>query len=432
MEVDIELPDKLIPVFDGDADIRGAYGGRGSAKTRSFATMAAVYGYRFGMMGISGLIVCGRQYMNSLEDSSLEECKRAIQDEPFLSNYYEVGEKYIKSKDGRIQFAFVGLDRNIQSIKSKGRILVLWIDEAEPVTKEAFTIIEPTLREESEGWNAELWLTWNPRRKSAAVESYRDMNDPMVKIAEINYKDNEKFPEKLERQRLRDLKNKPDQYPHIWEGDYLFVMEGAYFSEQLVQAKKDGRITQLGIDPLITIRAYCDIGGTGARSDAFVMWIVQFIGQRIHAIDYYEAVGQELSEHVNWLRSNNYHNAHIWLPHDGKTNDRVFRVSFQTSFEQAGFVVNVIENQGTGAAKNRIEAVRRKFPLISFDEEKTEAGREALAFYHEKKDENRDIGLGPEHDWSSHAADAFGEMCITHTGPQQQIQPINYTRQYLA
>ncbi|NDD13750.1 MAG: hypothetical protein EB072_14155, partial [Betaproteobacteria bacterium] len=39
-------------------------------------------------------------------------------------------------------------------------------------------------------------------------------------------------------------------------------------------------------------------------------------------------------------------------------------------------------------------------------------GLEALGWYHEKKDDVRSVGLGPEHDWSSHAADAFGLMCL--------------------
>ena len=102
----VELPEKLIPVFSGEADVRGAYGGRGSAKTRSFAKMAAVVGMIHGQAGTSGIILCARQFMNSLDDSSLEECKRAIEEEPFLASYYEIGDKYIKSKDGRIQFAF--------------------------------------------------------------------------------------------------------------------------------------------------------------------------------------------------------------------------------------------------------------------------------------------------------------------------------------
>lgn len=130
----IEIPPKLIPVFSGDADVRAAWGGRGSGKTRSFAKMAAVKGYQYGKAGISGIILCARQFMNSLEDSSLEEIKRAIEDEPFLKDYYEIGEKYVRSKDRRVSFAFAGLDRNIASIKSKGRLLLCWVDEAEPVT----------------------------------------------------------------------------------------------------------------------------------------------------------------------------------------------------------------------------------------------------------------------------------------------------------
>jgi hypothetical protein len=31
-------------------------------------------------------------------------------------------------------------------------------------------------------------------------------------------------------------------------------------------------------------------------------------------------------------------------------------------------------------------------------------GRDALGYYHERQDEKRNVGLGPEHDWSSHAA----------------------------
>ena len=65
----------------------------------------------------------------------------------------------------------------------------------------------------------------------------------------------------------------------------------------------------------------------------------------------------------------------------------------------------------------RIEAARRVFPRCWFNESTTEAGRDALDYYHERKDENRNVGLGPEHDWSSHAADAFGLMAISYEEP---------------
>jgi len=36
-----------------------------------------------------------------------------------------------------------------------------------------------------------------------------------------------------------------------------------------------------------------------------------------------------------------------------------------------------------------------------------------------KRDETRNIDLGPEHDWSSHAADAFGLMAISYEEPSK-------------
>lgn len=383
----------------------------------------------FGMQGIGGIIVCARQFMNSLEDSSLEECKRAIEEEPFLAEYYDVGEKYIKSKDGLISFAFVGLDKNIASIKSKGRILLCWVDEADPVTKSAWSILIPTLREEGEGWNAELWVTWNPRKKDAEVEiRFRGSKDPLIRGVEMNWRDNPRFPAKLERERQRDLKERPDQYPHIWEGAHVSVIEGAYYAASITKAKADHRIGRVAADPLLSLHAFFDIGGTGARADAVSIWIKQFVGKEIRALDYYEAVGQPLATHLQWLRSRGYHEkrCQIWLPHDGETNDKVYDVSYQSAITAAGYKVTVVPNQGKGAAKARIEAGRRQFPSISFncpegaDENTptTEAGLAALGWYHEKKDEERGIGLGPEHDWSSHGADSFGLGCIA----AEQIQ----------
>lgn len=431
----IKLPRKLLRVFKGRADARWAKGGRGSAKTRSFAKMIAVRGYVYGMQGITGQLVCGRQFMNSLADSSLEECKRAIEDEPFLKAYYEIGETYIKSRDGRIWFTFVGLDRNIASIKSKGRILVLWVDEAEPVTDYAWTVVIPTLREEGTDWNAELWVTWNPKRKTAPVETrFANSTDPLVKGCVINWRDNPKFPAKLERDRQRDLQERPEQYDHIWEGGFMVVNEGAYWAKDLVLAKEQGRIGRVAPDPLMTIRLFCDIGGTGARADAFTMWAAQFIGKEVRVLNHYEAVGQPAATHVDWLRTNGYTpaKAQIWLPHDGDTQDKVFDTSYKSYFEAAGYTVTVIPNQGKGAAKMRVEAARRLFPSIWFNESTTEGGRDALGWYHEKRDEQRGIGLGPEHDWSSHSADSFGLMCVAYEEPQGKPQPIVYKRRRLA
>lgn len=413
----IELPPKLIPVFSGPARYRGAYGGRGSGKTRTFAKMAAVRGYQLSQGGKSGVIVCGREFMNSLDESSMAEVKAAIASEPWLAANYDVGEKYIRTLDGRISFAFIGLRHNLDSIKSKSQIHVLWVDEAEPVSETAWIKIVPTVREHG----SEIWVTWNPERKNSATHKrFRKSPPDGAKIVEINYSDNPWFPDVLEKERLEDFARRPDQYAHVWEGDFVTVVEGAYFAQALSVAKAEGRIGKVAADPLMTLRAFVDIGGTGAKADSFTIWIVQFIGKEIRVLDYYEAQGQPIATHLNWMRGRGYtpDRCQFWLPHDGSTQDRVFDVSYESALRDAGYHVTVVPNQGKGAAKMRIEAARRLFPSIWFNADTTEAGRDALGWYHEKRSQDdRNIGLGPEHDWSSHGADSFGLMCVAYEEP---------------
>jgi phage terminase large subunit len=273
---------------------RGAYGGRGSAKTRTFAKMAAVWGYKFAQANKPGVIVCGREFMNSLAESSMAEVKAAIASEAWLSAVYDVGEKYIRTKDRRIDFEFVGMRHNLDSIKSKSRIRLFWVDEAEPVSETAWMKAIPTVREEG----AEIWITWNPERKNSATHKRFRLDPPDdAKIVQMNWRDNPWFPAILDKTRLEDKSKRPDQYDHVWEGDFVTVIEGAYYAALLSEAKAQNRIGKVSKDPLMTIRAIWDIGGTGAKADACAIWIAQFVGREIRVLDYYEAVGQPLATH---------------------------------------------------------------------------------------------------------------------------------------
>lgn len=401
----IKLPPKLIPVFLGEARYRGARGGRGSGKTQSFAKMTAVRGYQWSMAGESGVIVCGREFMNSLDESSMAEIKAAILSEPWLAAHYDIGEKYIRTKDGRIQYKFTGLDRNIDSIKSKARIKLLWVDEAEPVSDTAWNTAIPSVREH----DSEIWVTWNPKSKRSATHKRFCVDPPDgAKIVELNYRDNPWFPKVLEFERLQDLVKRPGSYGHIWDGEFESVTEGAYYAAELAMARSQGRICPLSIDPLMELWAFWDIG----TRDATAIWVCQFIGGRVNCVDYYEATGQPLGTHMQWLRENGYAKAICILPHDGAQTNHVTAMRYEDHVREAGFRVQVIANQGKSAAMKRVEAGRRIFPSVRIDPEHCQGGIEALAAYHEKKDEKRDIGLGPEHDWSSHGADAFGLMAV--------------------
>lgn len=431
MKLRIKIPDKLVPVFQGEADVRGAEGGRGSAKTRTFAKMSAVRAHMWAAAGRSGMILCARQFMNSLEDSSLEEVKAAIREEPDLLPHFDIGEKYIRTRCRRVYYSFAGLDRNIASVKSKAKILLCWVEEAEPVPEASWSTLIPTLREE----DSELWLTWNKERKTSATNKRfgGPQSDPRVKIVKMNWRDNPWFPAILNRVRLKDKAERPDEYEHIWEGAYKSITKGAYYAKQITQMKAEGRLGRVAADPVMTIRLFADIGGTGAQADNFVFWAVQFVGREVRVLDHYEAQGQPIAHHLMWMRERGYTpgTAQIWLPHDGDNNDRVYDVSYRSAFEDAGYVVTVVPNQGRGAAMFRVEALRRLFPSIWVNEGTTEAGMEAIAAYKAKWDDKRELDLGPDHDWASHSADALGMVGIVYEEPKiakkpRQAQPVSW------
>ncbi|WP_272682868.1 PBSX family phage terminase large subunit [Providencia sp. PROV119] len=215
----IEIPPKLIPAFEGNYRYRCSHGGRGSAKTRTFALMTAIRGYMAAMNGQSGVILCAREYMNSLEESSMEEVKQAIRSVPWLNDFYELGEKYIRTKCRSVSYVFAGLRHNLDSIKSKARILIAWVDEAESVSETAWTKLTPTVREAG----SEIWVTWNPEKDGSATDKrFRKEPPDNAIIVEMNYDDNPWFPSVLEEERLNDqARLDAATYAWIWEGAYL-------------------------------------------------------------------------------------------------------------------------------------------------------------------------------------------------------------------
>ena len=354
--------------------------------------------------------MCIREVQKSLAQSS----KRVIESKIEKFGLEAAGFKSFRDViqtpgDGIIIFQGMQ-DHTAESIKSLEGFRIAWVEEAQTLSQRSLELLRPTIR----AAGSELWFSWNPRRPTDPVDAMlRGPNIPTgAKVIRANWNNNPWFPVELEQERLDCQRDNAEAYPHIWEGEYARVFEGAYFATHLEQAEQQGRIGEVSEDPLIMKRCYWDIGGTSRKSDATVIWVVQFIGTEIRVLDYYEVIGQPFSEHVHWLRSRGHDKAVQKLPHDGHKHDTVHKITPRSYLEDAGLSVEVMPNIGTGAATKRIEAARRVFPSCRFDRQKTQGGRDALAWYHEKRDENRGVGLGPDHDWSSHGADGFGQMCV--------------------
>lgn len=213
----VEIPPKLVPMFSqprGAYRYRGAYGGRGSAKSFTFAKMAAIWGYAEKLR-----ILCTRDIQDSIKESFHAELKNAIASEPWLAAAYDVGIDYLRCKTSGTEFLFKGLRHGISSIKSTAGINLCIVEEAEDVPEYSWEALEPTIRAPK----SEIWVIWNPKIEGSPVDNrFRKTTPPRSCIVEMNYGDNPWFPPELEEQRRHAQRTMyPGRYAWIWEGDYL-------------------------------------------------------------------------------------------------------------------------------------------------------------------------------------------------------------------
>jgi phage terminase large subunit len=179
-------------------------------------------------------------------------------------------------------------DATAETIKSLEGFRIAWVEEAQTLTHRSLSLLRPTIRVKG----SQVWANWNPRRKSDAIDDFLRAKKPdNAIVVQANWRDNPWFPDVLDEERRLDLEVYPERYAHIWEGDYARAFEGAYFAKHLEQARQQGRIGQVAIDPILPVKAFMDIGGAGHSSDAMAIWICQFVGREIRLLDYIEGIG---------------------------------------------------------------------------------------------------------------------------------------------
>lgn len=221
----VQLPRKLLAAFGpprGALRYRGAYGGRGSAKSFTFAKMAAIWGVVEPLR-----ILCTRELQDSIKESFHAELKNAIASEPWLAAAYDVGVDYLRGRNGT-EFLFKGLRHNIGSIKSMAQIDLCIVEEAEDVPEASWQALEPTIRAPK----SEIWVIWNPKLQGSPVDLRLRSEEPPARsrIVEMNYSDNPWFPVELDELRARQQRTlDPNTYAWIWEGAYLTRSDSQVF-----------------------------------------------------------------------------------------------------------------------------------------------------------------------------------------------------------
>lgn len=429
--VRIQLPEKLGAVFEGQADYRGAYGGRGAAKTIGFANMAIS-----DIMELSDRpwrFLCGRELQKSLKDSVFSVIASQIY-ALGVEDAFDVGKEFIRCKNQN-EFLFYGLKSNIAEVKGLHGVRRTWLEEAQKVSQSSLTYLIPTVMRDFP--DCELWASWNPDDEEDPIHKMMVTDaDDTIKCIKVNYYDNPWFPESLNKVRLRDLKNNPERYEWIWEGNFNVNSEAAVYGRWMEAARKEGRIVKGGIfDPLLPVFTVWDLG----YSDDTAIWWFQVSGNEIRLIDYYENNRQGIKHYAEQIYGCEIPEETVRYGPNGKIlsfklgkdlegceHRKAYRYGHHygpgdaaNKLLQAGgrSIVNQLYELGVKmkvvfatSQQNQIEATRATLPKCWFDEERCSEGIRSLRKYQFKFNEDKgSYSKEPDHDLGgySHGCDAF-------------------------
>jgi phage terminase large subunit len=210
------------------ARYKGAFGGRGSAKSHTFAEMLVERALiRPGMRA-----VCVREVQKSLEQS----VKRLLEDKIAhfgLSNAFRVLDTHIETPGGGIVI-FQGMQNHTaDSIMSLEGYDVAWVEEAQALSQRSLDLLRPTLRVA----DSELWFSWNPRSPRDPVDAFlrAPALPPGAVVVRANYDDNPWFPDVLRDEMEWDRAHDPEKYAHIWLGEYERRSESRVFKNWTVE-----------------------------------------------------------------------------------------------------------------------------------------------------------------------------------------------------
>jgi len=246
--VKIQIPDKLTFLFLPKR-FKIAFGGRGGAKTMSFADALLFLGMRE-----KKRVLCLREFMNSIDESVHSVLKDEI-NRLGMSHHYSSTNTQINGVNGST-FRYAALARNLASLKSKHDIDIAWIEEAETITQKSLDVLIPTLRKAG----SELWISFNPDDEFGAVyqlvKPHLDMirrdgfyEDELQAIVRINLDDNPFAPRELLEDSARMKKGNLKKWLHIYGGEVYSDYSESIIQPEWIDAAIDAHL-KLGFEPV--------------------------------------------------------------------------------------------------------------------------------------------------------------------------------------
>lgn len=394
MKIRAEFPEKLSFLND-PFRYKVAHGGRGSAKSWSFARALLIQGAQKKLR-----ILCTREVQKTVKDSVHKLLSDQIE-KMGLGSFYEVLETIIRGKNGT-EFLFAGLaNQTSDSLKSLEGIDRVWCEEAHSISKKSWDVLIPTIRAPE----SEIWVTFNPVLDTD--ETYRRFvlqPPPNSMVVEVNYHDNPWFPAVLEAERIHcKATETEDTYNNIWEGKCRSAIEGAIYANEISEAYATRRVGYIPYDPALKVHTVWDLG----FADHTAVIMAQRLRSEVRIIDYLQVTRTTIDKVIAMVMTRYYNWGYDFLPHDGFAKERKVGMSDAEILEKFGRRIKRIPNNGE---EERIKAARGVFHRICFDREKTVDLVECLKRYH--RPESKDgKDASPVHNAASHGSDATGYMC---------------------
>lgn len=211
-----------------------------------------------------------------------------------------------------------------------------------------------------------------------------------------------------------------DEYSQEFECSFEASVKGAIYAKELEAARREGRITDVPMDPTLNVDTDWDLG----IGDAMCVWFSQTVkgSGQVRLIDYYEASGEGFPHFVQVLAEKRYTYGTHWAPHDIAVRELGSGKSRLEVAAALGLRFSVTPRVSSGTAQELeegIHAVRLFLPRCWFDATRCQRGLEALGQY--RRDYNTrldEFKATPVHDHASHGSDAFRGLAVRHQVPK--------------
>tara|TARA_R110000851_G_scaffold178010_9_gene324943 strand:- start:1873 stop:3108 length:1236 start_codon:yes stop_codon:yes gene_type:complete len=211
-------------------------------------------------------VACVRMFQNSIDDS----VKPIIE---LMANMFGVAheftftDKKIVHNETGSTVIFKGLARNILEVKGMVDIDILWIEEAESLTKTMWGILEPTITR-NEG--AECWIVFNPKfATDFAYKRFVANPPPGYLVRHINYDENPFLGPDAMVGINAMMEEDIEDYNHIYLGVPLTDDERVIIKRRWLEACVNAHV-KLGIEVTGSHRIGFDVADDGEDANALV------------------------------------------------------------------------------------------------------------------------------------------------------------------